>query len=214
MSITKVPKRDPDPQLDDLRDSLHQIIDPSIEAFDPNSWAQALERQNKATELSDSLMGGVQGNIDENQAMLNEYLNVLRSGTVPQNLMDNMTASVNRGLQTGMGSMLNSNASRGVLNSSVTSQGINNLSRAGANALQDNYLNIWNAALTGYQGGMNAGNQNVQTRISAATAAQDQGKNAWEAAAAPLTTAYNFWKDRQSSYDSREDYDTVVEQGK
>jgi hypothetical protein len=212
--VTRYDKRDPDPRLDDLRNRLYDVVSPGIEMFDSNSWQRALDRQNKAADMSDSLMSGIPGNIDANQAMLDEYLNVLRSGTVPQPLADNMTASVNRGLQSGMGSMLNSSASRGVLNSSVTNQGIGNLSRAAANAFQDNYSNIWNSVLSGYQGGMNAGNQNVSARIGAVNAANDQGRNAWEQAAAPVTLPFNFWKEAQASYDRREDYDTVVEQGK
>jgi hypothetical protein len=182
--------------------------------FDPNSWKQASERQKNSMALTDSLMGGVQGNIDSNQSLFDDYVNTLRSGEVPQNLMDQTTASVNRGLQAGMGTMLNNYSNRGVLNSSITSQGINNFSKVGANAIQDNYMNIWNSALTGYQNGMNAGNQNLQSRLGAVSAAQQQGKSAFEDAAAPLTTAYNFWKEAQASFDRREDYDTVVEQGK
>ena len=36
----------------------------------------------------------------------------------------------------------------------------------------------------------------------------------WENYYAPGMAGYNFWKDWQDSYDSREDYDTVVHQGK
>lgn len=70
-----------------------------------------------------------------------------------------------------------------------------------------NAVNALNSALGGYESAM----QN-NTSLMQDTASLPQ--TIIENAMAPYTPAYNFWKDLQNSYDSKEDYDTVVKQGK
>jgi hypothetical protein len=132
-------------------------------------------------------------------------LSVIRTGNVPSALTENMQASINRGLQSGMGSMLNSLGNRGVVNSSITGSGISDLSQKAANAMQDGSLNIFNSVLGGYQNAA-GGYQNAAQGYSGI------GTQAFENAGAMLTPAYTMWKDAQTLYDNREDFDTVVRQ--
>jgi hypothetical protein len=47
--------------------------------------------------------------------------------------------------------MLNDMAARGIINSSITGQGIDNLSKNAAQAFNDSYLDTFNSVLSGYQ---------------------------------------------------------------
>jgi hypothetical protein len=86
------------------------------------------------------------------QGQLTGASNLLESGQIPEELEARMLDTINRGTKTGMGSMLNDLAQRGVINSSVTGQGISRLGQQAANAYNDGYLNTFNSVLQGYQG--------------------------------------------------------------
>jgi hypothetical protein len=230
------------------------------------------------------------GNSENLDSILQEMLGVTRTGNIPSALTDNMNASVNKELQSGMGSMLNSLGGRGVLNSSITGTGINGLAGNAADAYANNYLNAYNSVLGGYGsslqgaqgnaqldlsgmqqtqsamgnqlsgiqtgfGGVQTGLSGIQTGLSgvgtgmtgvqnslsgvqsglsgvqsgaanaqnswqaglqgmrgAAGAYGDVGSNAFTNAGAQLMPAYNLWKDAQTLYNNREDFDTVVSQ--
>jgi hypothetical protein len=134
-------------------------------------------------------------------------MNILTTGNLPAPLIENMQGSINRGLQSGMGSMLGSLGTRGVLNSSITGSGINNLSQNAANAMQSGYLDTFNSVINGYKG-------SSESLLGTAQGLSNVGSQAWTNAGAMLMPAYNMWKDAQSSYDNREDFDTVVTQKK
>ena len=178
-------KRDPEPQgLTDLRQGLFDKIFPNLESYDPARWTDA---QN----IADNALKNQGSAIDE-------MFDMARTGNIPQGFRDNAMATINRGLQSGMGDMLNSLGNRGVLNSSITNTGISGLGTKAANAFQDSFLNSFNSLLGGYQG--------------AAQGYSGIGNQAFQNAGAALMPAYNFWKDWQSSYDGKEDFDTVVSQ--
>ena len=110
--------------------------------------------------------------------------------------------------------MLNSLGNRGVVNSSITSKGINGLAETAADAMNTNYLNAYNSVINGYGAALNGANGNTSSLISGINAAGSAPGQAYEGAGAALMPAFNFWKNWQNSYDNREDYDTVVKQGK
>ena len=161
-STTQYRKRDPEPEeLTNLRNNLYGKINQGLETYDPNKFKN----------ISD------------------EMLNVTRTGNIPSALTNNMNASVNNSLKSSMGSMLNDLAARGVLNSSITSSGINNLSQNAADAYNKNYLDAYNSVVNNYSNSL----QGVQ---------------------ADLMPVMDMWKTWQTSYDNGEDYDTVIRQGK
>ncbi|GHV45846.1 hypothetical protein FACS1894204_06120 [Synergistales bacterium] len=81
--------------------------------------------------------------------------NLMNTGQVPQPILDALNATVNQGLNKSMGQSLNSLASRGVLNSSVTNKGMSDMSQAAGDALNRGYLDAFNSVLGGYQGNAN-----------------------------------------------------------
>lgn len=113
-----------------------------------------------------------------------------------------------------MGNMLNGLANRGVVNSSITSQGVNNLSQAAADAYNRNYLNAFNSVINGYAQGLQGAQSNAGTLMQGVNALGSIPGQAYEGATAPLMPGFNMWKAWQNSYDNREDFDTVVKQGK
>lgn len=214
-SATQYRKRDPEPQeLQDLRLNLYNKIMPGIQSFDPNSWA-------KAQEISDNAMGKMNGLIDQMPGTLtqgNRFLEglegVLTTGNIPTGVTDKLNAGVDKSLQSSMGNMLNGLANRGVVNSSITSQGVNNLSQAAADAYNRNYLNAFNSVINGYAQGLQGAQSNAGTLMQGVNALGSIPGQAYEGATAPLMPGFNMWKAWQNSYDNREDFDTVVKQGK
>ena len=238
-----------------------------------NRLPGALDRSNG---ILDEMLGFVRGdmaNLANNRMMgavddisnyvkgdmtstVKEMQDVVRNGTVPTALTDAANASVNKGLQSGMGSMLNNLAGRGVVNSSIASKGINGLAQNAADAMNTNYLNAFNSVLNGYNGvlsgqgnvlngynGVLNGLGNVQNAYNSMLGGYGQAlsgaqgnantlvngagalnstintlgqipSQAYENAMASIMPGFNLWKNWQSSYDNREDYDTVVKQGK
>ena len=228
-STRQVRKRDPEPEeLTNLRNSLYNVITPSVQMFDPAGWQKAqgiannaLEQQQGLIGKQQELLGGLGGSLDKSNEILDEMMGVVRSGNVPSAITDAANASVNKGLQSGMGSMLNSLGNRGVVNSSITSKGINGLAQNAADAMNTNYLNAYNSVINGYGQGL-AGAQNNTASLIGGANAMNTGINtlgnipsqAYEGVSAGLMPAFNLWKAAQNSYDNREDYDTIVKQGK
>ena len=228
-STQQIRKRDPEPgELTNLRKSLYDAITPGVQLFDPQSWRKAqgisnnaLEQQQNLLNRQQELLGGIPGALDKSNGILDEMMSVVRSGAVPSALTDAANASVNKGLQSGMGSMLNGLANRGVVNSSITSKGINHLAQNAADAMNTNYLNAFNSVINGYGQGL-AGSQGNTSALLGAANALNTGINtlgaipgqAYEGVSAGLMPAFNLWKAWQNSYDKREDYDTIVREGK
>lgn len=206
-----------------------------------------------------------------------EMAALARTGKIAPAMTDAMNASVARAMNQSIGQNLNDLAARGVLNSTVTNRGLQNINDAAADAYSKNYLNAYNAALNAWQGAAGAQNQVIGGYRNAQGAINDTiaGKNAAiggqkaamdaltqaingygtaanavsqniaaqnaalggynsaltaqrglmqdylnmpkqiiDSATALYSPAYSFWKDLQHSYDSKEDYDTIVKQGK
>ena len=92
----------------------------------------------------------------------------------PQAALDNITNNVSTIAQNSMGNLLNGLANNGVLNSSVTTTGMKDLSDSVNNTIsqqQQSYMNLLN--------GINNGNiNNASAGITTAAGAQRQGPTA------------------------------------
>jgi hypothetical protein len=92
--------------------------------------------------------------------------NLLTTGEIPQAIQDAMLGTVNRQLNSSMGDLLTNMGGRGVVNSSVTGSGINQLSQNAANAFQDSYSdNLFNL--------INGWDQSANTSANAGKAFSD-----------------------------------------
>lgn len=215
METTQIPKRSAEPdELKNLRLGLYNKIYPGLQSFDTDSWTQAQETTKNALNTQSTLLNQLPNTLNQSNALLNDLMNVVKTGNIPSTLTDTMNASVNTNLQNSMGNMLNGLSNRGVLNSSVTSQGVDRLSNAAANAYNQNYMNAYQTVLSGYGNTLNNSQNNTSALLSAMNVAGNIPSQTNEALSAQLMPAYNLWNRWQNSYDSREDYDTIVQEGK
>ena len=208
-------KRDPEPQeLIDLRNKLVGKISPMVDMFDVNDWQKAIDRSNNALDKQGEMIARIPEQMNRNQGLIDEMLGVIRTGNVPNVLIDNANASVNKGLKQGMGSMLDSLSGRGVLNSSITSKGVSDLSQHAADAMNANYLNAYNSVLNGYAQGLQGNASNTGALLNSINSLGNIPSQQTAGMMNLIMPGYNMWKDWQNMYYGHEDYDTVVQQGK
>lgn len=214
-STTTVPKRGPEPEeLINIRKGLYNTILPGMETFSPDDWNVARKTAQNAVAQQGNLLREMPNALSANNFLGYELAHFARTGSVPKTITDNLNASVNNELRSGMGSMLNNLASRGVINSSITSQGVNDLSRQAADAYNRNYMNAYQSVLGGLSSALQGQQTNTSNLLSTINAIGKIPEQAYEGVAAQIMPAFNFWKAWQNSYDGREDYDTIVQQGK
>ena len=214
-STTRIQKRDPEPaQLTNIRTGLYNAVMPGLQSFSADNWTNAQNTANQALNQQKELMSQLPGALNRSNGIAEEIAQIARTGNIPSAVTDNLNASVNQGLKSSMGSMLNNLSSRGVINSSITGQGINNLSQSAADAYNRNYLNAYNATINGLGTALQGQQANTGALMQGVAGLGAIPNQAYEAAGAGITPAFNLWKVMQSSYDTREDYDTVVQQGK
>ena len=212
---TRVQKRGPEPEyLTNIRNKLYGKIDSGLETFDPSVWNKAKNISNNALDTQNSLLSLIPGYLNTSNSILSNILNIANSGELPAGITDKLNAGVHKELQNSMGSLLNNMSSRGVVNSSITGQGISRLGQQAAEAYNRNYLNAFNSVLSGQAQALQGSQNNTASLLSALSTTAQMPSAAYEGAAAGLMPAYNFWKALQNSYDNREDYDTIVQQGK
>lgn len=214
--VQQVQKRAPEPEeLKNLRLGLYDKIYPGLQSFSPKSFTQAQNTANEALNQQSNLVSQLPSILNQSNNILNEMLGVTRTGNIPTALTNNMNAAVNKELQGGMGNMLNSLAGRGVLNSSITGQGISRLGQQAADAFNKNYLTAYNTVLNGYGQALQGAQNNTASALSALNALGSIPSQSYEGAYAGLMPAFNFWKNWEQFQNSRpEEYDTIVQQGK
>ena len=139
----------------------------------------------------------------------NDLIQMTHSKLVDTNAMN---ASVNKELQSSMGSMINNLANRGVLNSSVTTAGTNQLSQAAADAFNKNYLTAYQSALSGLGSALQGSQNNTASMLSTLGAIGNVPSQAIENIGAQLTPAYTFGKDWKNFYLSDDPYETIYAQ--
>lgn len=109
------------------------------------------------------------------------YISGLANGELPQQYLQNMTDAVQSGVQNTLGNAVNSLGQRGVLNSSVTNQAMNDMSKNVSNAMAENYLgNVQAVSGLGQQQISNAAVP-LSTTVAAQEAAQQPALNLWNA---------------------------------
>ena len=209
----RIPKRDPEPEeLTNLRKGLYDKIFPGLESFDTDSWNKAKDTANNALNQQNNLMNRLPGSYDQTNSLLQDLMNVTKTGNIPTGVSDRLNESVNKGLQSSMGNMLNGLANRGVVNSSITSQGVNNLSQAAADAYNRNYLSAYQSVIGGLGSALQGSQNNTASLLSGMNALGQIPSQAYEGVAAQLMPAFNLWSQWQNFYQNDDPYDTIVTQ--
>lgn len=214
-SSYQVRTRDPEPEyLTNIRSKLYDAVMPGLQSFSADNWTNAQNTANKALNQQSQLLEQLPEALNKSSGIADEIAQIARTGNIPSAVTNNLNASVNKELQSGMGSILNNLAGRGVVNSSITGQAINNLSQQAADAYNRNYLQAYNATINGLGAAMQGQQANTGALMQGVASLGAIPGQAQEAAGAGITPAFNLWKAMQNSYDTRTDYDTVVQQGK
>ena len=221
----QVRKRDPEPEeLVELRKRFIGITDPGMDYqegnYDPNDTSippefhELIERVNKLQEAGDdTLYTRLPEMWDRYDESLDMQKDLIENG-VPQHFQDNLYESINRNARENMGGFLAKAAGTGTINSTVSNVGLNNINRESQDQMSSKYLDMFGAL------GNQMGQYSDQARLGIGEARTDvdfynkQIRDAWQDYYLPSMGGYKFWNDWQESYDRREDYDTVVHQGK
>ena len=114
--------------------------------YEESVMPNAVELNTKAKKLLENSIGETQVDYKNllNQAQgiqntANAGYQALANGQLPQSYQDNINQAVTRQVNGSMGNLLQNLGSNGVLNSSVTSQGIQGINQAAANTAADMY---------------------------------------------------------------------------
>ena len=105
----------------------------------------------------------------------------LINGELPQAYQDNMAASVQSGVQNSVGNMINGLGSRGILNSSVTQKGLNDIDKNVSDTMAQQYSNNINTLSGLYGQQVSNATQGLTTTAAAQEAAQQPALNLWNA---------------------------------
>ena len=143
-------------QAPGLSNSMVSTLDQARTAGDP--W---YAKADGAYGTASDLIGMAKSNLDYSskanqfydgyaQDMLGKSKTLLETGQIPQPILDAMQAAMNANVNSSVGSNINSLASRGVINSSVTNRGIADMSKAVADSTHAGYLDAFNTMLGGY----------------------------------------------------------------
>ena len=118
-----------------------------------------------------------QANAVSNQAQQG-YAN-LANGVLPSTYTENMTNAIRSGVQNTMGSALDSLASRGVLNSSVTNTAMNDISKNVSDTMAQGYLGNIEALSNLYGNQLSAAGTGIANAAAGQEAAMQPATNAW-----------------------------------
>lgn len=117
------------------------------------------------------------------QQQINEAqqgLGNLTNGQLPQAYTDNMTASVQSGVQNSVGNLLNNMANKGVVNSSVMTQGMNDISKNVADTMANKFTDNVQTLGSLYNDRINNAGQGITTAAGAQDAAINIPKQMWQ----------------------------------
>ena len=211
--LIDIPKRDPEPEfLTNLRSLVGNNIVSGLSNFDPNSWNTAQQIANNALDTQNSLLGQLPNALNRSNNLVDEISNIARTGNIPSGITNALNANVNQELQSSMGSMLNNLAQRGVLNSSVTTAGVNQLSQAAADAYNKNYMTAYQAVLSGLGQGLQGSQNNAASLLSAIGSVGKVPSQVYEGIGSQLTPGFNLWEKMQSFYQNDDPYQSIYAQ--
>ena len=153
-------------------------------AISPNS----LWLNDTARNILQNSIGAVQvdfnGLNNQAQQQINQAqagYNDLAQGKLPTAYLQNMQDAIQSGVQNSYGKLLNQSAQNGVLNSSVTSQGLNDISKNVANTMAQDYSNNISQLGNIYGNKINSATSGITTAAAAQEAAQQPALNLWNA---------------------------------
>lgn len=107
-------------------------------------------------------------------------LGQLTTGQLPQEYINNMSQAVQSGVQNSVGSLLNDMGNKGIVNSSVTNQGMNDISKNVANTMAQNYTNNIQTLGSLYNDQITNAGQGITTAAGAQEAAIAMPKQMWQ----------------------------------
>lgn len=119
-------------------------------------------------------------NAQQQIAGAQQGLGQLTTGQLPQAYTDNMTQAVQSGVQNSVGSLLNDMGNKGIVNSSVTNQGMNDISKNVANTMAQNYTNNIQTLGSLYNDQITNAGQGITTAAGAQEAAIAMPKQMWQ----------------------------------
>ncbi len=211
--LIDIPKRDPEPEfLTNLRSLVGNNIVSGLSNFDPNSWNTAQQVANNALQQQNTLLGQLPDTLNRSNNLVDEISNIARTGNIPSGITNALNASVNQGLQSSMGSMLNNLAQRGVLNSSVTTAGTNQLSQAAADAYNKNYMTAYQAVLSGLGQGLHGSQNNTASLLSAIGSIGNIPSQAYEGVSSQIMPGFNLLDKMQNYYLNDDPYQSIYVQ--
>jgi membrane-associated HD superfamily phosphohydrolase len=153
-------------------------------AISPNS----LWLNDTARKILQNSIGAVQVNFNglNNKAQsqlnaANQGYNNLANGELPSAYTKNMADAIRTGVQDTYGNLLNQSATRGVLNSSVTSKALDDISKNVSDTMAQNFTNNVNTLSNIYGNQINAATSGITTAAAAQEAAQQPALNLWNA---------------------------------
>lgn len=160
-----------------------------VQADLANRYApNAMWLNDTAKNLLQNSLGAVQVDFNNlnNQAQnqinqANQNNQALANGQLPQAALDNITKNISNVAQNSMGNLLNGLSNNGVINSSVGTTAMKDLSDSVSNAIsqqQQSYMNLLNGINSGNVGNASAG---ITTAAGAQEAAQQPALNLWNA---------------------------------
>lgn len=142
-------------------------------------------------------MSALTGSNAEAANSANAALSGLQNGELPAAYLKNMSNAISSSMKSTLGNTLNGLANRGVINSSVTNQALNDIESNTADSLAQNYLNnistLQGLTKDKYSNTLNANSANADiynSLVNNATSGITTAAAAQEAAQAP---ALNLW---------------------
>lgn len=134
-----------------------------------NSYADTQADFNTMNQTAQNQITGAQNTLGQ-----------LVNGELPQAYTDNMTQAVQSGVQNSVGNLINNMGNKGIINSSVTNQGMNDISQNVANTMANNYTNNIQTLGSLANDQISAAGQNITTAAAAQDAAINIPKQMWQ----------------------------------
>lgn len=145
-----------------LNDTARKILQDSIGAV-----------QVDFNQLNDQAQGQINNANFSNQQLAN--------GQLPTAYTENMQKAIQSGVENTYGNLLNQSANNGVLNSSVTSKGLNDISKNVSNTMAKNYNNNITQVSNLNNSNISNATAGITTSAAAQEAAQQPALNLWNA---------------------------------
>lgn len=105
----------------------------------------------------------------------------LTKGQLPQSYLQNMTSAIRSGVQNSYGTLLNDAAKNGVINSSVLTQGLNDIDKNVSDTMANSYTNNINTLQNLYGNQISQATAGTTAAAANQEAAQQPALNLWDA---------------------------------